>query len=83
MRKFKLSLKQIEFLKKEYSEEPLVARILEKEKDGFFEVDVDTKIDFMEFIEDESVYCMDEDYEATSKTLMLESIRDEIYYQTN
>lgn len=83
MRKFKLSLKQIEFLKKEYSEELLVARILEKEKDGFFEVDVDTKIDFMEFIEDESVYCMDEDYEATSKTLMLESIRDEIYYQTN
>ena len=39
--------------------------------------------DFMEYIEDESVYWMDGKQEATEKTYMLESIRDDIFYQTN
>ena len=44
---------------------------------------MDTKIDFMLFVEDESVYWMDANYEPSAKTYMLESIRDDIYYQTN
>nr|DAF89368.1 MAG TPA: hypothetical protein [Siphoviridae sp. ct7BG1] len=83
IRRFELNQEQIDFLKKEYSENDLVQKILETEEDKVFEIDVDAKIDFMDFIEDESIYWMDEDYEATQKTIMLESIRDDIYYQTN
>ena len=72
IRRFELNQEQIDFLKKEYSENDLVQKILETEKDKVFEID-----------EDESIYWMDEDYEATQKTIMLESIRDDIYYQTN
>ena len=83
MEKFKLNEKQIEYLKREYPNSELVQRVLSTQKDTTFEIDVDTKIDFMDYIEDESVYWMDKHQEGTSKTHMLESIRDDIYYQTN
>lgn len=83
MRKFELSQEQIDFLKKEYADNPLVQKVLTSENNRVFEVDIDTKIDFMDYIEDESVYWMGKDFEATPKTHMLESIRDDIYYQTN
>ena len=83
MRKFELSQEQIDYLKKEYADNPLVQKVLTSENNRVFEVDIDTKIDFMDYIEDESVYWMGKDYEATPKTHMLESIRDDIYYQTN
>ena len=83
MHKFELSQEQIDFLKKEYADNPLVQKVLTSENNRVFEVDIDTKIDFMDYIEDESVYWMGKDYEATPKTHMLESIRDDIYYQTN
>ena len=83
MRKFKLKKEQIKFLKEMYSDNDLVQRVLKTERNDTFEIDIDTKIDFMEFIEDESVYWMDEYQEATSKTYMLESIRDAIFNQTN
>ncbi len=82
-RKFELTKEQIEFLKKMYPDQPLVQRVLSVENNGQFIVDVDTKIDFMDFVEDESVYWMDEGQEPSEKTYMLESIRDDIYYQTN
>lgn len=82
-RKFKLNEEQIAFLKEKYPKEPIVQKILSAENNGYFVVDVDTKIDFMDFVEDESVYWMDEHQEATPRTYMLESIRDDIYYQTN
>ncbi|MBT9651694.1 hypothetical protein GPK60_01190 [Ruminococcus sp. MCC718] len=71
MRKFKLKSDQIEFLKKMYPDNELVQRVLKSEKNGNFEIDVDTEIDFMEYIEDESVYWMDANYEASPKTYML------------
>lgn len=77
MRIFKLNEEQVEFLKNNYKDNDLVQKVLASEKDGTFE------IDFMDYIEDESVYWMGEDYEATPKTVMLESIRDDIFYQTN
>ena len=83
MRKFELSQEQIDFLKKEYADNPLVQKVLTSENNRRFEIDVDTKIAFMDYIEDESVYWIGNDYEATSKTRMLESIRDDRYYQTN
>ena len=58
-RKFKLTEEQIDFLKKMYPENPLVQRVLNVENNGYFVVDVDTKIDFMDFMEDESIYWMD------------------------
>ncbi len=82
-RKFELTKEQIEFLKKMYPDQPFVQRVLSVENNGQFIVDVDTKIDFMDFVEDESVYWMDEGQEPSEKTYMLESIRDDIYYQTN
>ena len=80
---FKLTRKQIDFLKEMYPENTLVQRVLNVENNGCFVVDVDTKIDFMDFMEDESIYWMDEGQEPSEKTYMLESIRDDIYYQTN
>lgn len=82
-REFKLTREQIDFLKEMYPENPLVQRVLNVENKGCFVVDVDTKIDFMDFVEDESIYWMDEGQEPSEKTYMLESIRDDIYYQTN
>lgn len=48
-----------------------------------FKLTVDTNIDFMEYIEDQSIYWMGPNYEIIPKTRMLESIRDYIYDQTN
>lgn len=83
MRTFILQNEQIEFLKKMYQNESIVQKVLVCEKSGVFTVDTETKIDFMDFVEDESVAWMDENYEPSENTLMLESIRDSIYYQTN
>lgn len=83
MRAFKLQKEQIEFLRKMYPDNPVVQKVLSCENNGTFTVDADTKIDFMEFIEDESVFRMSEDYNATKETIILESIRDDVYYQTN
>ena len=83
MRKFKLTNEQIEFLKEMYPDNELVQQVLNSGENGVFEIDVDTYIDFMEYMEDESVYWMDANHEPSEKTYMLESIRDDIYYQTN
>ena len=83
MEKFKLNEKQIEYLKREYPNSELGQKVLATQKGMAFEIDVDTYIDFMEYMEDESVYWMDAHHEPSEKTYMLESIRDDIYYQTN
>lgn len=83
MRKFKLEKAEIDFLKKVYPEDSLIQKILSFEKNGEIEVDIDTKVAFMEFLEDESIYWLSEDYESTPNTIMLERIRDSIYAQTN
>lgn len=45
--------------------------------------DENTYIDFMDYLDDESVAWMDGNYDATPQTIMLESIRDDIFCQTN
>ena len=78
MIKFKLKKEQIEFLKKMYPDNKLIQR------EGIFEMDDEnTYIDFMDYLDDESVAWMDENYDATPQTIMLESIRDDIFCQTN
>lgn len=37
----------------------------------------------IDYLDDESVDWMDENYDATPQTIMLESIRDDIFCQTN
>ena len=83
MEKFKLKNEQIEFLRKYYLDDELVKKVLDAENAESFKLDIDTYLDFMDYIEDQSVYWMGPDYEATQETIMLESIRDDIYYQTN
>lgn len=83
MEKFELNEKQINFLKKEYSDDALIQKVLATQKGMLFEIDLDTYLELMDYIEDESVYWMDANHEATPKTYMLESIRDDIFYQTN
>lgn len=84
MIKFKLKKEQIEFLKKTYPDNKLIQRVLSFEKEGIFEMDEEnTYIDFMDYLDDESVAWMDENYDATPQTIMLESIRDDIFCQTN
>lgn len=84
MIKFKLKKEQIEFLKKTYPDNKLIQRVLSFEKEGIFEMDDEnTYIDFMDYLDDESVAWMDKNYDATPQTIMLESIRDDIFCQTN
>ena len=84
MIKFKQKKEQIEFLKKTYPDNKLIQRVLSFEKEGIFEMDDEnTYIDFMDYLDDESVAWMDENYDATPQTIMLESIRDDIFCQTN
>lgn len=84
MIKFKLKKEQIEFLKKMYPDNKLIQRVLSFEKEGIFEMDDEnTYIDFMDYLDDESVAWMDENYDASPQTIMLESIRDDIFCQTN
>lgn len=84
MIKFKLKKEQIEFLKKTYPDNKLIQSVLSFEKEGIFEMDDEnTYIDFMDYLDDESVAWMDENYDATPQTIMLESIRDDIFCQTN
>lgn len=84
MIKFKLKKEQIEFLKKTYPDNKLIQRVLSFEKEGIFEMDDEnTYIDFMDYLDDESVAWMDENYDATPQTIMVESIRDDIFCQTN
>lgn len=66
MIKFKLKKEQIEFLKKTYPDNKLIQRVLSFEKEGIFEMDDEnTYIDFMDYLDDESVAWMDENYDAT------------------
>lgn len=84
MIRFKLKKEHIEFLKKMYPDNKLIQRVLSFEKEGNFEMDEEnTYIDFMDYLDDESVAWMDENYDATPQTIMLESIRDDIFCQTN
>lgn len=83
MIRFKLKKEQIEFLKKVYPDNKLIQRVLSFEKEGIFEMDDEnTYIDFMDYLDDESVAWMDENYDATLQTIMLESIIDDIFCQT-
>ena len=83
MIRFKLKKEQIEFLKKVYPDNKLIQRVLSFEKEGIFEMDDEnTYIDFMDYLDDESVAWMDENYDATPLTIMLESIIDDIFCQT-
>lgn len=83
MIRFNLTEEQIAFLKETFREEEIVQKVLMSGEGIKFLVDVDTKIDFMEFLEDASVDFMDKEQEATAETIKLEEIRDSIYYQTN
>lgn len=83
MIRFNLTEEQIAFLKETFREEEIVQKVLMGGEGIKFLVDVDTKIDFMEFLEDASVDFMDKEQEATAETIKLEEIRDSIYYQTN
>ena len=56
MIKFKLKKEHIEFLKKTYPDNKLIQRVLSFEKEGIFEMDDEnTYIDFMDYLDDESV----------------------------
>ena len=56
MIRFKLKKEQIEFLKKVYPDNKLIQRVLSFEKEGIFEMDDEnTYIDFMDYLDDESV----------------------------
>lgn len=66
--------------KKRLNDNKLIQRVLSFEKEWIFEMDEEnTYIDFMDYLDDES----DENYDATPQTIMLESIRDDIFCQTN
>lgn len=83
MIRFSLTEKQVAFLKEMFPTEEIVQRVLHSKKGVDFLIDVDTKIDFMEFLEDAAVDFMDENQEATLETKKIEELRDSIYYQTN
>ena len=53
--KFELSNEKIQFLKKHYPKNDLIQKILSTEKKGEFEVDEDSYIDFMDYLDDDSI----------------------------
>ena len=79
---FHLFEEQVDFLKKNYSDIPLVQRILSQENNLEFTVSIDDEIEFYFWLIDESINTMDEDYDATEETYILEGIADLIYYET-
>ena len=81
--KFEWSQEKIQFLKKNYPKDDLIQKILSTETEGRFEVDEESYVDFMDYLDDESVAWMDKDYNATPKSIRVEKIRDHIYIQTN
>ncbi|HJB19824.1 MAG TPA: hypothetical protein H9782_11315 [Candidatus Bariatricus faecipullorum] len=83
MIRISLTEEQVIFLEKMFPDEEIVQSVLHSKNDKEFFIDVDTKIDFMDFLEDAAVGFMDENQEPTFETKKLEEIRDSIYYQTN
>ena len=79
---FHLLKEQVDFLKKNYSDIPIVQRILSQENNLEFTVSIDDEIEFYLWLIDESINTMDEDYDATEETYILEGIADLIYYET-
>ena len=70
--------------KKRLNDNKLIQRVLSFEKEGIFEMDDEIHILISWIIWTmSSVAWMDENYDATPQTIMLESIRDNIFCQTN
>ena len=62
--------------KKRLNDNKLIQRVLSFEKEGIFEMDDEnTYIDFMDYLDDESVDWMDENYDATPQTIMIFFVR--------
>lgn len=78
---FTLYKEQVDFLRKKYADVPIVQSVLRSENDLHFEVSEDDDIDFFLWLDTESVATMDDDYEPTEDTRMLEGIIDYMHYQ--
>lgn len=80
--KFTLTKEQVDFLRKKYKDEPIVAAVLAGEKDGVITVPANVSCDFWEWTVEESTATMQgKDYEPTDDTYMLESISDSMSAQ--
>ena len=85
--KFQLHKTQVDFLRKRYSEDATVQKIIAEgtaipyDDDFAFEVPVDLFIIFWDWLEDESTSTLDKDDEPTDDTYSIEGIIDYLHYQ--
>ncbi len=78
---FILKKEQVEFLRANYPNVPIVRRVLAAEKDLRFAISADEDADFFLWLDDESVATMAAGYEPTKDTYMIESIIDYMHIQ--
>lgn len=78
---FSLTEKQVSLLREQYSDIPIVKKVLETEKNLSFDISEEDDIEFYGWLEDESCRTM-ENGEPTELTYRIEGILDSEYAQT-
>ena len=79
--RFELHENQVNYLRANYSDVPIVQKVLATEKELHFDISADDDADFFLWLDAESVNTLDEDYEATDASYMIESIIDFMHVQ--
>ena len=74
--RFILKEEQIRNLRAHYADDSFAQRILSTEKKTLFTVPVDDYVDFWDWLDDQSVFTVDEDYEPTEETYLFEDMID-------
>lgn len=75
-RRFVLKEEQIRHLQKHYADVPIVQKLLSNRNKILFNADVDDYLEFWDWLDDQSVFTMDEDYEPTDETYLFEDMLD-------
>lgn len=63
-------------MQKHYAEVPIVQKVLSTKKIILFTVSVDDYVEFWDWLDDQSVFTMDEDDEPTEETYLFEDMID-------
>lgn len=74
--RFILKDEQIRHLRKHYAEVPIVQKAFANNKRDLFKISEKDYVEFWDWLDDQSVFTMDEDYEPTEETYLFEDMID-------
>ncbi len=74
--RFILKDEQIRHLRKHYADDSIVQKALANSKQELFKMTKEDYVDFWDWLDDQSVLTMDEDYEPTEETYLFEDMID-------